>query len=387
LLRRAQTIVLKEDDDTPPAPAPTLRRGPRLERRSFETVESEPETAAASAPQPEAEPEAAPVGGAQQRLNFLRGELDHNPISKGSPQSLEALRAQFQRTLHAAVDEPEPTMPRFSGFKFSRILLIAIALVAGSIAVVLALSREPAPAVVPAAAPAPVVVAAPAMQVLVATKSIGMGERLDASSVAWQDWPESGVQGDYITSTATPEAIADMSGSIARFEIFAGEPIRAEKLVRADQGYLSAVLAPGMRGVSVPISADQASGGFIVPNDHVDVVLTRDRNGVQVSDTILVNVRVVAINARLGETGTTGAPADPANPRAELFADKAIATLELDQQQSEAIINAMALGNLSLVLRSIVDFKEPAGITDSAANRAIRLSSPFWTSSNTAPPG
>jgi pilus assembly protein CpaB len=170
--------------------------------------------------------------------------------------------------------------------------------------------------------------------------------------MAWQDWPQNSVREDYISKDALPEALTDMKGTVARFEIFEGDPIRQQKLVRTDQGYLSAVLDKGMRGVSIPVSADSASGGFIVPNDHVDVVLTRGG----MAETILSNVRVLALGSRLGEVGGTGAPADPNNPRAEQFADQTIATLELDPGQAETVINARQLGGLSLVLRSIVDF-------------------------------
>ena len=120
-----------------------------------------------------------------------------------------------------------------------------------------------------------------------------------------------------------------------------------------------------MRGVSITVNADAASGGFIVPNDHVDVILTRG-GGDGMTETILTNVRVLAINTRLGEVGATGGPADPANPRAEIFGGSAIATLELDPTQAETVINARQLGPLSLSLRSIVDF---AQTTEDAALR------------------
>ncbi len=142
------------------------------------------------------------------------------------------------------------------------------------------------------------------------------------------------------------------------------------------------MLDTGTRGVSVVVSASSASGGFIVPNDRVDVVLTRskgDEAGGQMSDTILRNVRVLAINTRLGETGTTGAAADPEDPRAEIFANEAIATLQLDPGQSEVIINAATSGRLTLVLRPFVDSSEVAAAEDRSANQAIRVSSPFWT--------
>src|SRR6185437_1178931 len=101
-------------------------------------------------------------------------------------------------------------------------------------------------------------------------------------------------------------------------------------------------------------------------------------NSSSVSETILHNVRVLAINKRLGETGATGAPADPADPRAEVFSDKAIATLALTPGQSEVIINAAAMGKLSLVLRSLVDFPRADTGAQPSSDEAIRLSSPFW---------
>jgi pilus assembly protein CpaB len=94
---------------------------------------------------------------------------------------------------------------------------------------------------------------------------------------------------------------------------------------------------------------------------------------------VLRNVKVLAINARLGETGTTGAPTDPADPKAEIFAGQAIATLELDSTGSEVIINAASAGKLSLVLRSITDAGQTASAGDAAANESIRMTSPFWT--------
>lgn len=219
-------------------------------------------------------------------------------------------------------------------------------------------------------------------QILVAKQDIGIGQRLSAASVGWEDWPVGSVRPEYVTLAAAPEAVTDMSGAVARFEFFAGEPIREQKLARDAQGYLSAVLDRGKRGVSVSISAQSASGGFIVPNDHVDVVLTRPSNNGQTSETILRNARVLAINTRLGETGATGAPADPSDPRAEIFANQAIATLELDPAQAEVIINASTIGTLALVLRSMDDFAatEPSASRD--ANQAIRISSPFWNRTN-----
>ncbi|MEO8757592.1 MAG: Flp pilus assembly protein CpaB [Devosia sp.] len=244
--------------------------------------------------------------------------------------------------------------------RVSRIVLVLVALVAAGLAAFLALSGggsqpvqvESTTTVIPEAR----------AQVLVAKTNIGVGERLSDANLQWQDWPEGAVRSEYITSSATPQAISDMKGAVARFELFAGEPVQPAKLVRADQGYLSAVLDKGMRGVSISVSADSASGGFIVPNDHVDIILTRPGvDGRQTSETLLANVRILAINTRLGETGKTGGPDDgsadaTADPKAQIFANTAIATLELDPGQAQTVITGTSLGKLSLALRSIVDF-------------------------------
>jgi pilus assembly protein CpaB len=238
--------------------------------------------------------------------------------------------------------------------RVSRIILLVVAVLAGGLAFFLA-TRGGDQTVI--SGPTEIIEEARA-QILVAKTPIGIGERLSDQNIEWQDWPEGALRSEYVTAAATPEAITDMKGAVARFEFFPGEPIREQKLVRSDQGYLSAVLEKGMRGVSISVTADSASGGFIVPNDHVDVILTRTTEQGQTSETILSNVKVLAVNARLGEVGSTGAPTDPNNPRAEVFADTAIATLELDPGQSETVINAGQLGKLSLALRSIVDFAQ-----------------------------
>jgi len=251
--------------------------------------------------------------------------------------------------------------------RMSRILLLLVALVAGGLAAFLATRGGNTVAPGPSS---PEVIEEARVQVLVATAAIGVGQRLSGTNMSWQDWPAGAVLSDYIDSKASPEAMTDMQGTVARFEIFTGDPIRQQKLIRTDQGYLSAVLEKGMRGVSIQVAADSASGGFIVPNDHVDVILTRSTDQGQQSETLLSNVRVLAINTRLGELGETGAAADPANPRAEVFADTAIATLELDPGQAEAVASAKELGKLSLSLRSIVDFASSPGDTDQVQRNA-----------------
>lgn len=250
----------------------------------------------------------------------------------------------------------------------SRIILLVVALLAGGLAAFLAMNGS---------APQQVVVEGPTQvieekkgRILVAKLPIGVGQRITAETIEWQGWPESAVRSEYISEANMPDALTVMLDAVARFEFFPGEPILEKKLVHSDQGYLSAVLTKGMRGVSVPVSADAAAGGFVLPNDRVDVVLSRSG----ISQTILANVKVLAIGTRLGEAGTTGEKADPENPKADVFQGGTIATLELTPAQGELIINAAKIGSLSVVLRSIADFAQlPGDDLKNETSRAIRM--------------
>jgi pilus assembly protein CpaB len=244
-----------------------------------------------------------------------------------------------------------------------RILLLLVALIAGGLAAYLVVRGSGDAPVVEQAAVAPQ--QAPATQILVATAAIGVGQRLTGASVGWQPWPADAVNNQYITIAKSPDAPAKIAGAVARFEIFPGEPILDAKLVHSDQGFLSAVLAPGMRGVSIQVSAPSASGGFIIPNDRVDVILTSSGGAQSTSRVLLSNVKVLAIGTRLGQTGTTGAPADP-DPKTQVFTSDAIATLELTPGQGDTLINATSLGKISLVLRSVADFVQTAATPDTA---------------------
>jgi pilus assembly protein CpaB len=248
----------------------------------------------------------------------------------------------------------------------SRIILLVVALLAGGLAAFLA-TRGTAPQQIVVEGPTQVIEEKKA-KVLVAKLPIGVGQRITAETIEWQDWPEFAVRPEYISEAVLPDAPTKMLDAIARFEFFPGEPIIDKKLVHSDQGYLSAVLTKGMRGVSVPVSADAAAGGFVLPNDRVDVVLSRGG----ISQTILSNVKVLAIGTRLGEAGTTGEKADPENPKADVFQGGTIATLELTPAQGEVIINSAKVGALSVVLRSIADFK-PSPSDDLQSSRAVRM--------------
>ena len=334
------------------------------------------------------EPEAEPVPEQPRRRasDFVAAPalpLEDEPVAfvvkpsagRAGRRAMDDLREQALRHVIASAQTgaAPPKRPKLGRGPFtpSRIILLAVALMAGGVAAFLAAQlAEPAPA--PVAAPE--VIAAPTTQVLVAKDAIGIGQRVTAAAIEWSDWPESAVRSEFLTSSASPEALADMEGAVARAEILPGEPILEQKLARPDGSYLAGVLNSGMRGVSVPVSAAAASGGFIAPNDRVDVISTRTLETRKVSDTILRNVRVLAINGRLGQED--GGAAEGAE-EADAFSGETLATLELDPAQTELVINAMAVGELTLVLRSITDIVDTAP-PELSANQAIRASSPFW---------
>lgn len=210
--------------------------------------------------------------------------------------------------------------------------------------------------------------------VLVARTDIGLGEIINDSLFRWQSWPKETVTSGYITRADRPDAMTQLSGSIARAPIIAGEPITEHKLVRAGQGgVLAAILPAGMRAISTRIKEETAVGNLILPNDRVDVILirrVRARNGQEdfVSDLLFGNVRVLAIGQQI-ETKEGKKTAD---------GSASTATLELTARQAELLALANSMGEISLSLRSIADLDENqgpmAGVDPSAKeSTAIRV--------------
>ncbi|ODN70907.1 Flp pilus assembly protein CpaB [Methylobrevis pamukkalensis] len=197
---------------------------------------------------------------------------------------------------------------------------------------------------------APVQAVIPSEEVLVVSSDIPMGGTVGAGNLQWRNWPKDGLGEGYVVRAQRPEGLTEISGMIARSQLLAGEPVREARLVRSDRGFLSAVLPKGMRAVAVKVNAASTAGGFILPNDHVDVVLTMQNGGSEgapataVSETILSNVRVLAIDQKVD---------DPEDKKSVVAQDTA--TLELSPEQSQLMIQAQQMGSISLVLRSIVD--------------------------------
>jgi pilus assembly protein CpaB len=232
----------------------------------------------------------------------------------------------------------------------ARIVVLVIALGAGGVAAYLAsgYDNKPAPAL-------PVAEKLPTVEVLVAKSDIQLGQAVKAEDLQWQTWPQSTASSAFIRRDSRPDAQTQIAGSIARVPLMQGEPIREQKLVKADgSGFMAAILPSGMRAVSTEISAETAAGGFILPNDRVDIVLTRrlknpDTNGATggndlvLSEVILANIRVLAIDQ---------APKEKDGQNAVL--GKTV-TLELKPDQVATLSASRQGGTLSLALRSIAD--------------------------------
>jgi pilus assembly protein CpaB len=227
----------------------------------------------------------------------------------------------------------------------ARIVVLAIAGCAGLAALYLASGSDDKPA------PAAPVAQLPTVDVLVAKSDIGLGQSVKPDDLQWQTWPSATASNSFIRRSDKPEAMKDVVGSIARAPFIAGEPIREQKPVRAEgSGFMAAMLPSGMRAVSTEISPETGAGGFILPNDRVDVILTKrlknpDSNqpDIVTSEIILANIRVLAIDQ---------APKEKDGQNAVV--GKTV-TLELKPEQIATLTAARQAGTLSLALRSIAD--------------------------------
>ncbi len=281
--------------------------------------------------------------------------------------------------------------------KPARIIVICIAAVAAiGLALVVRAMGSPSgePAATATAAP---VASVPMAKVLVAARDLKPGERLAEADMAWKEWPVDAVSPAFITDGSVPVgteaeaeaetedrpegavasvtrtaanlagggAKSDYVGSVVRDPIAEGEPIVARKIVRAgDSGYMAAYLEPGMRAMAIRVTVETAAGGFILPGDRVDVVLTRETTlsnvGAQESDRskftsaiVMRNIKVLAIDQ------STHAGED-----AQAVVG-ATATLEVSPGDAEALALAKSEGELSLVLRSYADTGGPSGAVTS----------------------
>ncbi|WP_203291669.1 Flp pilus assembly protein CpaB [Maricaulis parjimensis] len=191
----------------------------------------------------------------------------------------------------------------------------------------------------------------PAVRILAARNDLSIGARISASDLYWQAWPDEAVAPGYVVE-GRGQGIEDFAGSVVRAPISQSEPITGRRLVQpGDAGFMAAVLTPGMRAVAVPISAETGAGGFILPNDRVDVIVSfeeasESRRGSGrnfVARTIVENTRVLAIDQTYGDG------------EGEEVVLGETATLELTPEQARAVSLAVARGEVHLILRSLTD--------------------------------
>lgn len=245
-----------------------------------------------------------------------------------------------------------------------RIIIILVALTAGGGAAWLVTQQT-----APAPTPAPVVTAPPPAvtemtAVLVAARDVSRGEQITTEALRWQPWPADAAPSTFIVRADRPEGLTDVATQFAIRPISAGEPVADRALSRTPNGFLAATLAPGKRAVAIQVNAQSSAGGFILPNDRVDVVHTvrdsQDRNSTEAhSRTLLRSVRVLAIDQTTedSETGT-------------VLGDTA--TLELTEAQVEAVTAAASTGMLSLSLRPLEATPGEASLELEAPRQTIR---------------
>ena len=233
--------------------------------------------------------------------------------------------------------------------KAARIVVLGVAVAAGGLAALLASRSDPPVAPVQQAEP---VAKLDTVEILVAKADVGMGQAVSPQELQWQTWPTAAAGPSFIRKSDQPNAIENLTGSIARTPFVVGEPIREAKLIKANgSGFMAAILPSGMRAVSTEISPETGAGGFILPNDRVDVLLSRrdkeaekqGRSDTFISETVLSNIRVLAIDQAVEEKN------------GQKVVIGKTATLELTPRQTETLALSRQQGTLSLALRSLID--------------------------------
>ncbi len=253
--------------------------------------------------------------------------------------------------------------------KPARLIVAGIAGVAGLLALMLS-GRQPAEVnvTVPTSTPEQTKFT----EVLVAKQDLAMGTALGENEIAWVKWPIDLAASTMIQRSARPNALEEFKGAITRASFFTNEPIREEKVIKGTgSGFLSAILPSGKRAIAISIDSRGATsaGGFILPNDFVDVITTRRdldaslRAGTDIyqSVTILTNIRVLAIGQNIQEKN------------GERVVIGETATLELEPGQAEQITLHQRSGSLALALRSMADAHKPDEPRPKGASSSVTI--------------
>ncbi|MCY1672384.1 Flp pilus assembly protein CpaB [Novosphingobium sp. SL115] len=188
-------------------------------------------------------------------------------------------------------------------------------------------------------------------KVLVAQRALPIGTIITADSLNFQAWPKDMVQDAYFIEGETD--MQKMLGTVVRNPITAGEPVTKGNLVApGDRGFLAAALAPGMRAVTIPVSARTGVAGFVFPGDRIDLVLTQtvkasgQAAALRASETFLKNLRVLATDQSTEQTMVDG------KTQVRTFST---VTLEATPKMAEKIAVSQTIGTISLSLRSLAD--------------------------------
>jgi len=245
----------------------------------------------------------------------------------------------------------------------ARIIILAVAVTAG-LGAALLINRPPTITTPSETKFEP----APTVDVLVAAAEVPLGNKLAASDLKWLSWPLASLPPGVIRRQDLPAGESEFVGQIARMPLYPSEPIRRERLLKADSGFLSAILPPGKRAIAISTDNRGAStaGGFILPNDRVDVIRTsRDDSNSKdgspaLSEVLVANVRVLAIGQTIQDKDGSKVVVGET------------ATLELDPKQVEAVTLAQKTSSLSLALRSLQDAGDKAAPVDDGGLTLVR---------------
>ncbi|MEM1364133.1 MAG: Flp pilus assembly protein CpaB [Pseudomonadota bacterium] len=236
--------------------------------------------------------------------------------------------------------------------KVSRLIPVAVAVVAAGGAGLVAMNLVNQPQVVVDQGAVAVQPERPTVGILVASDDFDMGNRVNDTNVRWEEWPEETVNAnpDFVRIDENPGALETYIDYIALSNVISGEPVTSKKFASAENGFMSALLPPGKRAMATEISLTTGAGGFILPNDHVDVLMTRNlestggANEASATEVLFENVRVLAIGQTIREED--GSP----------VVEGSTATLELTPRQTQLLTAARAYeGTLTLALRSLSD--------------------------------
>lgn len=229
----------------------------------------------------------------------------------------------------------------------TRLIILGIGFVAAILSAFLAVNfTSPEPTTVQEIVKVPTI---DTTRVLVTTRTLNRGETVGADAFTWAEWPSSSINEKHITQASNPDAVKNLVGDTVRITMEQGDPVHEAKLAKPGFGFMASVLQPGMRAVSTKVSAETAAGSFILPDDRVDVMMTRSSGEeagerTYTSVPVLRNVRVLAIDQEIQEK------------EGEPFVVGKTATLELTDEQVRILaVTQQASDQLTLALRSLQD--------------------------------